>query len=478
MSLQEYRLANSLRARSIKTYAVKSNNGSWSLPLCKKKGLSSEKFFITKPKARYEKKYLEDIAQIAKIVCEYLINEKEKEIPQELHAIVVGLRETDPDIYKRLVQDGYLPTNYCSTLEELSRLYLDDYAQAHPSREADKRRSGNKLPVETRRECHVKMLCAFGYDTRPEHLTTTSVESTLEDLRFKCAEPNPITKKPRKGPWSYRTRRTVFSELLRVMKWGSRKKLIGVNHLAEMSEKDTPFINGEIGSPTNKQVRITLLNDEKYGVDVLEETTRALDCSIVHKTLWMLCLYTGCRFADYKDLLCCDLEFGRLSNGEKTNCWWIYKKIDRKSVAVERQWIMTLPVLSSQLGQYVSWLKAHDKWEDNARVFASITDNHHGWNAQVARDIRQFFVGAGLEIKIEHFGNTLRSTFMDYAQNVVGLSPVVVAQYCGTSVKTVENFYLNDKKRNMRHANQAILDHMKEKDEPEKTTLKMFVPSA
>lgn len=476
MNITRLRLGEKDRGKSLRSYSVKSNNGSWSLPVPKSpNGNGTDKFYITRPKTRYSKDYMESVGCLAQIVGEYLINDAADMIPPQLHQEVVRLRDEDAEIYEKLSGCGYFPQNYCKALKDLSDLYLIDYGNLHSHRETDNRRRGNQPPVVTRRQMQVKMLCAFGYDTNPESLTRKRVEAIMRDLIHNVASQNPEpNSRPRRGKWSYNTRRTVLAELLRLMKWGVNKELIGINNLASMKESDTPYLASEPGSPKNPKVRETLL-DGRYSPDVFDDMTKALASSVEHQTLFMMCLYTGCRFADYKDLLWSDLEFGRKSlNQEKTNCWWIYKKIDRKRVAVERLWIMTLPQLSEQIGKFVDWAQAKGKYDPDRRVYEFKTDHHHGWNAQVAREFRQYFDEAGLGIEFKDFGNTLRSTFMDYAINHLGYSPLTVAKYCGTSVKTIEKYYLNNSYKNMQHANQELLDRVSVN---QTQAIKMYVPA-
>lgn len=479
MKVNKFRLEECRRSKSLSAYSVKSNNGSWSLPVLKHPaGSGFDKFYITRPKARFSKDYMQRIGSLAQVVGEYLINNLQDDIPPQLHHEIVKLRDEDEAAYERLAEWGYLPRSYCQTLKELSELYLAEYEKLHPHRETDDRRRGNQAPVITRSQMQIKMLCAFGYETRPESLTRKRVLSVMENLIHTKAMQNPEPhSRERRGVWSYQTRRTVLAELLRLMKWGVHKELVGFNNLANMKESDTPYLANERGCPKNPCVRETLL-DERFSPDIFDEMANALSSSIEHQTLFMMCLYTGCRFSDYKDLLWSDLEYGRKSlNQEITDCWWIYKKIDRKRVAVERLWIMTLPQLSEQIGRFVNWAKANGKHEADRRVFQFVTDHHHSWNSQVARELRQYFDEAGLGLEFADFGNTLRSTFMDYATNHLGYSPSTIAKYCGTSVRVIEKYYLNNPHKNMQHANQELLDGVSLKRPIVTQPIRVFAPA-
>jgi integrase len=476
--LKGLRLDVQHRGISIKSYSVKANHTSWSLPVLKDvRNKNSGKLFITKSQSRYTKQYMQYIGEVSQLYAEYIVNDCAERLPHKLHEAVIELKNNDSDIYQVLITCGYVSQSYCTTLSELSREFLIDYELTHPPRETDSRRRGNKTPVQTKRERHINMLCAFGYDTDPATFTPASTRKTLKYLMHNSAAKNPQATKERRKPWSYMTRVTIFAELLRVMKWASLEEKIIFNGLAGIDPSDIPYEHSEKNCPRNKSEKVTLLH-EKYPIDIIDQMISACSGSIKYKTLFMICFYTGSRLADYKDLLWSDLEFGRKVNRDQTiNVWFIYKKTDRKRVAVQRNWQFTLPVLSDQIDKYQRWKLENGGFNADDRVFDFVTDNHGGWNSTVPREFKQFFREAGLNLDdINLNGNLLRASFMEWALTVKRWRIEDVASYCGSSAGTVRQFYVNNQSQNMRLTNKRLLE-MEEKNKTtdvEQTLLNVF----
>ena len=458
--LKGLRLDVQHRGISIKSYSVKANHTSWSLPVLKDvRNKKSGRLFITKSQSRYTKQYMQYIGEVSQLYAEYIVNDCAKRLPLKLHEAIVELKNNDGDIYQVLITCGYVSQSYSTTLSELSRDYLIDYELNHPPRETDSRRRGNKTPVQTKRERHISMLCAYGYDTDPETLNPLSTHKINKYLIHNTAAKNPQTTKERRRPWSYMTRVTIFAELLRVMKWASLEGKVTNTALAGIDPSDIPYNAGEKNSPRNKSEKVTLLH-EQFPIDIIDQMISACSGSIRYQTLLMFCFYTGSRLADYKDLLWADLKFGRkYSRDTVTNVWSIYKKVDRKRVAVQRQWIPTLQELSDQIDKYRRFKIDNGGFNPDDRVFDFVTDNHGGWNSTVPRELKQFFSEAGLELnELNLNGNLLRSTFMEYALTVKRWDIEIVATYCGSSPATVREFYVNNQSQNMRHNNKRILE--------------------
>ena len=460
-NLERLRLNVGTRNLSLRCFSVKANNSSWSLPILKDiNNKNKGKQFVTRPQNKCSKQFLQDIGSVAQYYGEYILNNATDLVPVKLNEEVQKIKQYDGDMYNQLSQAGYFSGNLSATLKELSDAYLIDYEIQHPVREHDLRRTGNKPPVQTKRERHINMLCAYGFDTDPATLTPVKTWNINKNLMVNPAMDNPApTARKRLGTWAYKTRTTIYGELLRVLKWAVIEQRITHNPLAGYKESDIPYKVTEKNSPRNKTQKITLLN-EQWPIDIIDQMISSCSGSIRYQTLFMISFYTGSRLADYKDLLWSDLEFGRPDiHHEKINRWWIYKKCDRKSVAVERNWIPALQRLSDQIDKYRRFKIDNGGIDLDGRVFDFVTDNHGGWNAQVPREFKQFFTEAGIELgDVDLNGNLLRSSFMDWALNTKGWNVEMVAKYCGTSPKTIQQFYCNNTSQSMRHNNRRILD--------------------